>query len=91
MNTFDPQTSLHIDVGTGQITYGGAARNRRIAEAGGLDQVQKKAFSKGYLAGHADGYKDGFEEGCAYGAQKAYNQVEERLRRIENALLQLSK
>lgn len=91
MPNFDRQTSIHVDPTTGQITYGGAARNRRIAEAGGQDQVQKKAYDRGYVAGFADGYKEGFEEGCAHGAQEAYNRVNERLQRIEKALLQPSK
>lgn len=88
---FDPQTVMHTHPTTGQITYGGAARNRRIAEAGGQDQVQKKAFEQGYLDGYVEGFEEGFEEGREYGTQEAYNRVDERLKRIENALLQRSK
>ena len=84
---FDPQTSPHVDLLTGQVTSGGVARGRRIAEAGGLDKVQKKAYDEGYFDGNADGYRDGFEEGRQFGAEEAYKRVEERLKRIEEAIL----
>jgi flagellar biosynthesis/type III secretory pathway protein FliH len=86
MPKFDPQTSLHIDAKTGQVTSGGAARNRRIAEAGGQDQVQKKAYDRGYLDGHAAGYAEGFSDGRECGAEEAYNRVDARLQQIEIAL-----
>lgn len=91
MTDFAPQTSTHIHPTTGQITSGGAARNRCIAEVGGQDRVQKKAFEQGYIAGYAGGYEEGFEEGCAHGAQEAYNRVDRRLQIIENALLRSAK
>jgi flagellar biosynthesis/type III secretory pathway protein FliH len=90
MTKFDAQTSIHIDPTTGQMTTGGAARNRRIAEAGGQDQVQKKAYDMGYLDGHGDGYAEGFVEGRAHGAEEAYNRVDERLKKIENLLSESS-
>jgi flagellar biosynthesis/type III secretory pathway protein FliH len=86
MTKFDPQTSLHIDPTTGQVTSGGAARNRRIAEAGGQVQVQKKAYNLGYLNGHAAGYAEGFSDGRECGAEEAYNRVEARLQQMEIAL-----
>jgi flagellar biosynthesis/type III secretory pathway protein FliH len=91
MATFDPQTSPHIDPETGQVTFGGAARSRRIAEAGGQDKVQQKAYEHGYLDGHADGFAEGFAEGRAQGAEEAYNRVDERLQKLERALLQTAK
>ena len=90
MTKFDAQTSMHIDPATGQVTTGGAARNRRIAEAGGQDQVQKKAYDMGYLDGHAAGYVEGFVEGRAHGAEEAYNRVDERLKKIETLFSQPS-
>jgi flagellar biosynthesis/type III secretory pathway protein FliH len=90
VSKFDPQTSIHIDPETGQVTSGGAARNCRIKAAGGQGQVQQKAYDQGYRDGHAHGYKEGFDEGRACGAEDAYNRVEERLKRIEIALGQHS-
>lgn len=86
MPTFDPQTSTHIDPETGQITAGGAARNLRIAKAGGQDNIQKTYYDQGYLDGHADGYAEGYVEGHEDGATQAYNRVDQRLKNIETAL-----
>lgn len=86
MKNFDPQTSVHVDEKTGQVTFGGAARNKRIAAEGGQDKVQQKAYQQGYLEGHADGYKEGFEDGREHGAKQAYESVDARLKNIEKAL-----
>lgn len=83
MTTFDPQTSIHIDPASGQITSGGAARNRRIAETGGQDKVQQNAYDRGYM----DGYAVGFVEGHTHGAEEAYKRVEALIQKTVNARL----
>lgn len=87
MTTFDPQTSIHIDPASGQITSGGAARNRRIAEAGGQDKVQQNAYDRGYMDGNAAGYAEGFVEGRTHGAEEAYKRVEALIQKTESARL----
>lgn len=90
MPKFDPQTSAHIDEETGQVTYGGVARNKRISAEGGQDKVQAKAYQQGFLDGHASGFQEGFQEGREFGAKEAYLKVEARLANIEQALGRLS-
>lgn len=86
MKKFSPQTEMYVDDQTGQVTWGGAARNQRIADAGGQDVIQTTA----YMSGYADGFKQGFEEGKEFGATQAYERVEERLKRIEQFMMQSS-
>lgn len=87
MEKFSAQTEMYLDEETGQVTWGGAARNKRIADAGGQDVIQSKAYQSGY----ADGYKQGFEEGREFGAAQAYELVDERLKRIEQFLMATSR
>jgi hypothetical protein len=44
-------TASLLDARTGKLLSGGAARNRRIAEAGGLAEIQNRAIAAGIVLG----------------------------------------